>query len=74
MFILSIIFLVYLLIGCMITLWVIITGDSDTVDDLFGNNRTVTCILGMTFITVSYPYWIYRGYKDARDSTRNIKF
>lgn len=73
MFILSIIFLVYLLIGCIITLWTIVMGDEDEVDDLFGNNRTIICILTMISFTVSYPYWIYLGFKEARDNTRNMK-
>ena len=73
MFILSIIFLVYLLIGCIITLRTIVMRDKDEVDDLFENNRTITCILCMIFITISYPYYIYLGYKEARDIARNIK-
>ena len=73
MFILSIIFLVYLLIGGIITIWTIIAGDRDAVDDLFDNNRTIVCILSMIFFTVSYPYFMYNAYKEARDNRRNIK-
>lgn len=73
MFILSIIFLVYLLIGCILTLWTTFTGDQDMDDDLFENCPTIICILGMISFTVSYPYWIYLGFKEARDNTRNMK-
>lgn len=73
MFILSIICLVYLLIGGILTIWTIITGDRDAVDDMFNNNGTIVCILSMIFFTVSYPYFMYSAYKEARDEVRNIK-
>lgn len=74
MFILSIICLVYLLIGDIITIWTIIMGDRDAVDDFFDNNRTIVCILSMIFFMVNYPYLIYSAYKEDRDDTRNIKY